>query len=159
MINDWSSICGTTPVSFDLELTNSSNKSIASQPLTFNFLKCSYHLIFLVTTSIVNKMDFECVQDERKSEIWRFFLLNKTEKLAKCNICHLTLKIIGGRTSIMWQHLKHHHLTAYQSLRQPTRVKKVAKTKEQMVSKLVSKIKKFWSFILWYDGKREYVRL
>ena len=87
-------------------------------------------------------MDFECVKDERESEIWQFFLLNKTEKLAKCSICHLTFKIIGGRTSIMWQHLKHHHLTAYQSLRQPTRVKKVAKTKEQMVSKLVSKIKK-----------------
>ena len=87
-------------------------------------------------------MDFECVKDERESEIWQLFLLNKTDKLAKCSICPLTLKITGGRTSNMWQHVKNHHFTAYQSLRQPTRVKKVAKTKEQMVSKLVSKIKK-----------------
>ena len=87
-------------------------------------------------------MDFECVQDERESEIWRFFLLNKTEKLAKCNICPLTLKITGGRTSNMWQHVKIHHSAAYQSLSEPARVKKVARRNGQMVSKLVSKIKK-----------------
>ena len=87
-------------------------------------------------------MAFECVKDEKKSEIWQLFLLNKTEKLAKCNKCPLTLKITGGRTSNMWQHVKIHHSAAYQSVSQPARVKHVARRKEEMVSKLVSKIKK-----------------
>ena len=88
-------------------------------------------------------MDFECVKDERESEIWQLFLLNKTEKLAKCNTCSETFNIgLSSRTSDLWKHVKNHHTTTYQNICRPALVKAVGKRRGQMVSKLVSKIKK-----------------
>ena len=39
--------------------------------------------------------DFIDVSALKKSELWKYFLLDKQRAIAKCNICHRDMKISG----------------------------------------------------------------
>ena len=39
--------------------------------------------------------DFIDVSALKKSEVWKYFLLDKQRAIAKCNICHRDMKVSG----------------------------------------------------------------
>ena len=49
------------------------------------------------------------VSNERKSEVWKSFLLNKEEEKARCIICNATLKVSGFSTGTLVSHLRSKH--------------------------------------------------
>ena len=48
------------------------------------------------------------VQKERKSLVWGYYLLNKADEKAKCNICLSLLKTTGSTKNLI-DHLKNKH--------------------------------------------------
>lgn len=44
-----------------------------------------------------------------RSHVWRFFKRNASKTLAQCDFCNKTLKIIGGSTKSLSDHLRKIH--------------------------------------------------
>ena len=55
--------------------------------------------------------EFEDVSHIKKSHVWKFFLFNQSQNLAKCKFCGKFMSASGGTTSTMMRHIKSKHST------------------------------------------------
>ena len=62
---------------------------------------------------------FVDVSRSKKSEVWKYFLLNKDLEKAKCNLCSAELKISGCSTGSLVNHLKKHKIIIKRSISEP----------------------------------------
>ena len=80
------------------------------------------------------------------SKVEKFFVVNKSDLTAKCNICSQKLIIQGnGPKSNLWNHVKDNHsnwIDSFKSIDLPEIKKEVDKLNQKIVSKLDSKMKK-----------------
>ena len=53
--------------------------------------------------------EFVDVNIQRKSEVWKYFLLNKAKEEAKCQICEAVLKCSGHSTRSLITYLNSIH--------------------------------------------------
>ena len=48
------------------------------------------------------EVEYLDISSTRKSEVWKYFLMNKNEQKAKCKICNFVIKSNGRSTGVLY---------------------------------------------------------